>query len=74
MSREDIVTTSLRVPKADLDGFQRVCDEIGIPMAMAIRIFMRATIRRQGLPFAVSISPPAKAGAGEASQKPKAEV
>jgi len=53
MSQSNI---SIRIDENLKKQFDKLCDELGITMSSLINVFIKKTVREQGLPFALSIS------------------
>lgn len=47
---------SIRLDSDLKHSFDNLCNELGFNMSTAITMFIKATIREQGIPFALSIS------------------
>ena len=46
---------SIRIDEKLKQQFDRLCDELGLTMSSLINVFIKRTVREQGLPFALSI-------------------
>ena len=46
-------TITFRADELIKQNFEKVCSDVGLNMTTAFNVFMRATIRDQGLPFVV---------------------
>lgn len=46
---------SIRLDSELKQNFDNLCNELGFNMSTAITMFIKATVREQGLPFALSI-------------------
>lgn len=47
---------SIRIDENLKQQFDNLCDELGLTMSSLINVFIKKTVREQGLPFALSIS------------------
>lgn len=47
---------SIRIDKDLKKQFEGLCDELGLTMSSLINVFIKKTVRYQGLPFALSIN------------------
>lgn len=48
-----MTTISAKIKNNDKITFERICDSMGINISSAINSFVKATIRENGLPFAL---------------------
>jgi len=46
----------IRIDKNLKQQFDRLCDELGLSMTALINVFIKRTVKEQGLPFALSVS------------------
>ena len=51
-----MTTISAKITQNDKISFERICDSMGINISSAINSFVKATIRENGLPFALKAS------------------
>ena len=51
-----MTTISAKVENNDKSSFERICDSMGINISSAINAFVKATIRENGMPFALKAS------------------
>ena len=51
-----MTTISAKIANEDKISFERICDSMGINISSAINSFVKATIRENGLPFALKAS------------------
>jgi len=51
-----MTTISAKIANEDKINFERICDSMGINISSAINSFVKATIRENGLPFALKAS------------------
>ena len=51
-----MTTISAKITNDDKISFERICDSMGINISSAINSFVKATIRENGLPFALKAS------------------
>lgn len=51
-----MTTISAKITNDDKMIFERICDSMGINISSAINSFVKATIRENGLPFALKAS------------------
>ena len=51
-----MTTISAKIAHDDKIIFERICDSMGINISSAINSFVKATIRENGLPFALKAS------------------
>ena len=51
-----MTTISAKIANEDKTSFERICDSMGINISSAINSFVKATIRENGLPFALKAS------------------
>ena len=51
-----MTTISVKIINDDKISFERICDSMGINISSAINSFVKATIRENGLPFALKAS------------------
>lgn len=51
-----MTTVSAKITNDDKIIFERICDSMGINISSAINSFVKATIRENGLPFALKAS------------------
>ena len=51
-----MATISAKIANEDKISFERICDSMGINISSAINSFVKATIRENGLPFALKAS------------------
>ena len=51
-----MTTISAKITQNDKISFERICDSMGINTSSAINSFVKATIRENGLPFALKAS------------------
>ena len=54
--RIKMTTISAKIANEDKTRFERICDSMGINISSAINSFVKATIRENGLPFALKAS------------------
>lgn len=48
-----MTTISAKIENNDKSSFERICDSMGINISTAINAFVKATIRENGMPFAL---------------------
>ena len=48
-----MTTISAKIDNNDKKNFERICNSMGINISSAINAFVKATIRENGLPFAM---------------------
>ena len=48
-----MTTISAKIDNYDKNLFEKICDSMGINISSAINAFVKATIRENGLPFAM---------------------
>ena len=48
-----MTTISAKIDNNDKTTFERICDSMGINISSAINAFVKATIRENGMPFAL---------------------
>ncbi len=48
-----MTTISAKIDNNDKISFERICDSMGINISSAINAFVKATIRENGMPFAL---------------------
>lgn len=48
-----MTTISAKIDNNDKSSFERICDSMGINISSAINAFVKATIRENGMPFAL---------------------
>jgi len=48
-----MTTISAKIDNNDKSAFERICDSMGINISSAINAFVKATIRENGMPFAL---------------------
>ena len=51
-----MTTISAKITQNDKISFEQICDSMGINISSAINSFVKATIRENGLPFALKAS------------------
>lgn len=51
-----MTTISAKIDNNDKTAFERICDSMGINISSAINAFVKATIRENGMPFAMKAS------------------
>ena len=51
-----MTTISVKIINDDKISFERICDSMGINISSAINSFVKATLRENGLPFALKAS------------------
>ena len=51
-----MTTISAKITNDNKISFERICDSMGINISSAINSFVKATIRENGLPFALKAS------------------
>ena len=51
-----MTTISAKITQNDKISFERICDSMGINISLAINSFVKATIRKNSLPFALKAS------------------
>ena len=51
-----MTTISAKIANEDKISFEQICDSMGINISSAINSFVKATIRENGLPFALKAS------------------
>lgn len=51
-----MTTISAKIDNNDKTSFERICDSMGINISSAINAFVKATIRENGMPFALKAS------------------
>lgn len=51
-----MTTISAKIDNTDKNRFEAVCNSMGINISSAINAFVKATIRENGLPFAMKAS------------------
>ena len=51
-----MTTISAKIANEDKISFEQICDSMGINISSAINAFVKATIRENGLPFALKAS------------------
>jgi len=51
-----MTTISAKIDNADKSTFEFICNSIGLNVSSAITAFVKATIRENGLPFALKAS------------------
>ena len=51
-----MTTISAKIDNNDKFTFERICDSMGINISSAINAFVKATIRENGMPFALKAS------------------
>lgn len=50
-------TVNIRMPREVKDGFEAVCDDLGMSMTTAFNVFARAVARERRIPFEVTADP-----------------
>ncbi|WP_428771227.1 type II toxin-antitoxin system RelB/DinJ family antitoxin [Treponema sp. HNW] len=48
-----MTTISAKIDHTDKDMFERICNSMGLNISAAINAFVKATIRENGMPFAL---------------------
>jgi DNA-damage-inducible protein J len=48
-------TMNLRVDEKLKKNAEKITKELGIPMSLAVTLFLKAVVREKGLPFSVSV-------------------
>ena len=51
-----MTTISAKIDNNDKSMFEKICDSMGINISSAINAFVKATIRENGMPFALKAS------------------
>lgn len=51
-----MTTISAKIDNNDKSLFEKICDSMGINISSAINAFVKATIRENGMPFALKAS------------------
>ena len=51
-----MTTISAKIDSNDKSSFERICESMGINISSAINAFVKATIRENGMPFALKAS------------------
>ena len=51
-----MTTISAKIDSNDKSLFEKICDSMGINISSAINAFVKATIRENGMPFALKAS------------------
>lgn len=51
-----MVTISAKINSQDKSTFEKICESMGINISSAINAFVKATIRENGMPFALKAS------------------
>ncbi len=51
-----MTTISAKIDNNDKFSFEKICDSMGINISSAINAFVKATIRENGMPFALKAS------------------
>ena len=50
-------TMTIRIDDSLKRDFDKVCDDLGMPMSTAINIFAKKVVREKRIPFEVSVDP-----------------
>ena len=50
-------TITIRIDEGLKKDFDRVCDDLGMPMSTAVNIFAKKVVREKRIPFEVSMDP-----------------
>lgn len=50
-------TVNIRLPRDVKDGFEAVCDDLGMSMTTAFNVFARVVARERRIPFEVTADP-----------------
>jgi DNA-damage-inducible protein J len=53
-------TMNLRIDASLKKEAEKVVDELGLSMASAVTLYLKALVREKGIPFAVSLEPKKK--------------
>ena len=51
-----MITISAKIDNKDKFSFEKICDSMGLNISSAINAFVKATIRENGMPFALKAS------------------
>ncbi|WP_294429045.1 type II toxin-antitoxin system RelB/DinJ family antitoxin [uncultured Treponema sp.] len=54
-----MTTLSIKIDDTDKLDFENICKEIGLNITSAVTAFVKATIRENGIPFALKAKEPA---------------
>lgn len=49
---------SIRMDNALKNQFTQICEELGLSASAAINVFVKATVRNRGIPFALTVNEP----------------
>ena len=52
-----MTTLSIKIDEEEKFDFERICKEIGLNITSAVTAFIKATIRENGIPFALKAKP-----------------